>query len=337
MAEDWLPLSHAILKDSLKEIDLCVGGGGFAFTKLDCSNKEITDLGNKVDAYKELRHVICSQNKITDLTALMMMPHLLTLQGDENAVVSLDCVGNSELPWCQRVDLSKNKLTKLPSLLPLPRLRFAKFAENEIVSLEGFGDHPVLEVLELQGNQLTTLVGMGCLASLRHMVLDGNQLTSLEGLNVPALVKLDLGNNALESLAFIEGAPNCKELILAGCKLSGDDIQMPELKRLATATPLLETILLAGNPLEGGLGENPRAEVLARIPQVLVVESLPEGAVTDEDRELSLVRKEELVVLKVESDAVAETERLAAEAERLAAEAEAAAAAAAEAAAAAAE
>lgn len=332
MAEDWLPLSHAILKDSLKEIDMLVGGGGFAFTKLDCSNKEITDLGNKVDAYKQLRHVICSQNKITDLTAIMMLPHLLTLQGDENAVVNLDCVAESELPWCQKVDLSKNKLTKLPSLLPLQRLRFAKFAENEIVSLEGFGDHPVLEVLELQGNQLTTLVGMGCLESLRHMVLDGNQLTSLEGLNVPTLVKLDLGNNALESLAFIEGAPNCKELILAGCKLSGDDIQMPELKRLATATPLLETILLAGNPLEGGLGENPRAEVLARIPQVLVVESLPEGAVTDEDREASLVRKEELVVLKAEADELAakeEAERLAAEAEAKAAEEEAAKAAAA--------
>jgi len=324
MAEDWQPLSHNILKDCLKDIDLCVGGGGFAFTKLDCSNKEITDLGNKVDAYKQLRHVVLSQNKIPDLTAIMKLPHLLTLQADENAVEKLDCVQDSELPWCQRLDLSKNKLTSLPSFLPFERLRFAKFAENEIASLDGFGDHPVLEVLDLQGNKLTSLVGMGCLASLRHLILDSNELTSLEGLNTPTLVKLDLSNNALETLAFIDGAPKCSDLILTGCKLSSEDIQMPELKRLADATPVLQTILLSGNPCFEALGENPKAEVSARIPQIKQVEG---EAVTDEDRELAATRVEELIVLKQEADeaaAIVEAERLAAEAEAKAAEEEAA-------------
>jgi len=321
MADDWQPLSHAILKDCLKDIDLCVGGGGFAFTKLDCSNKEITDLGNKVDAYKQLRHVVLSQNKITDLTAVMKLPHLLTLQADENAVEKLDCALSAELPWCQRLDLSKNKLTVMPSLFPFERLRFAKFAENEIESLAGFGDQPVLEILELQGNKLTTLVGMGCLSSLRQLVLDSNQLTSLEGLNTPALAKLDLGNNMLESLAFINGAPVCRELILTGCKLSADDIQMPELKRLAIETPQMTTIMLGGNPGFDSLGENVKAEVLARIPQVTMVEG---EEVTDEDRELAVTRTEELVVLKQEADEQArkeEEERLAAEAEAKAAEA----------------
>jgi Leucine-rich repeat (LRR) protein len=318
---EWQPLSHAILKDCLKDIELIVGGGGFAFTKLDCSNKEITNLGNKVDAYQQLRHVILSQNKLTDLAQVMKLPHLLTLQADENEVEKLDCVQDAELPWCQRLDLSKNKLTRLPSLTSFQRLRFAKFAENEIESLEGFGDHPVLEVLELQGNKLTSLSGMGVLGSLRHLNLTSNQLTSLEGLNTPALVKLDLSSNALETLAFIKGAPKCSELILTDCKLSGEDIQMPELKRLAEETPKLENIMLGGNPLFDVLGENPKSEVLARIPQVTMVENEP---VNDEDREAALVRAEELVVLKKEADEQAARE----EAERKAAEeAEAAAAA----------
>jgi Leucine-rich repeat (LRR) protein len=326
MAEDWQPLSHAILKDGLADIELCVGGGGFAFTKLDCSNKEITDLGNKVDAYKQLRHVILSQNKITDLTAIMKLPHLLTLQADENAVNQLDCVQDSALPWCQRIDLSKNQLTKVPSLLPFERLRFAKFAENVIESLQGFGDQPVLEVLELQGNSLTSLVGMGCLKSLRHLNLESNQLTSLEGLDTPVLTKLDLGSNALESLAFIGGAPKCSELILTGCKLSGDDIQLPELKRLAGDTPELRTLALSGNPLFDVLsgGENPKAELLARVPQVTIVVGVEVEAVLDEDREAAVTRAEELVVLKKEADeqfAREEAERLAAEAEAKAAEA----------------
>jgi Leucine-rich repeat (LRR) protein len=326
MAEDWQPLTHAILKESLKDIELIVGGGGFAFTKLDCTNKELTDLGNKVHAYKQLKHIVLSQNKIEDLAAVMQLPHLLTLTADENQVNKLDCVETAELPWCQRLDLSKNKLVRLPSLIPFQRLRSANFAENLIESLEGFGDHPVLEFLDLQGNQLASLVGMGCLHNLKELVLESNQLTSLEGLNAHRLVKLSLGSNPLESLQFIAGVPACSELDLKDCKLSGEDIQMPELRRLADDTPSLKKIILEGNPLKAEFGENPKAEVLARVPQVQVVE---DEEVTDDDREASLVRVEELVVLKEEADKAAreareEEERLAAEA--AAAEAEAAAA-----------
>lgn len=318
-------MSHAILKDCLKDIQTIVGGGGFAFTKLDCSNKEITSLGNKVGTYKQLQHIVLSQNKIEDLTEVMKMPHLLTLQADENKVKKLECAANSELPWVQRLDLSKNELTQLPSLISFERLRFAKFAENTISSLEGFGDHPVLEVLELQGNQLTSLVGMGCLESLRHLNLESNELTSLEGLDAPNLDTLNLGSNALETLAFIKGAPTCRDLNLTGCKLSGEDIQMPELKRLADETPALEKINLSGNPcFEVVSGcENVKAEVLARIPQISILVGVEVEEVTEEDRETAQTRAEELVVLKKEADEQAareEAERLAAEAEAKAAE-----------------
>merc|ERR1711972_330759 len=160
------------------------------------------------------------------------------------------------------------------------------------------------------------LVGMGCLESLGELVLESNQLTSLEGLNAPRLAKLRLGSNPLESLQFIAGVPACTELDLKDCKLSGEDIQMPELRRLADDTPSLQKIILEGNPLKDAFGENPKAEVLARVPQVQVVE---DEEVNDDDREASLVRAEELVVLKEEADKAAreareEEERLAAEA-----------------------
>lgn len=321
MAEDadWVPLSHAILKECLKDIEICVGGGGFAFTKLDCSNKELTNLGNKVDGYKQLKHIVLSGNKLEDLAAIMQLPHLLSLKADGNQVGNLECVQDADLPWCQRLDLSSNKLVKIPSLVPLQRLRFANFANNTIESLEGFGDHPVLEVLDLQGNQLTSLIGMGCLQSVRHIVLESNQLASLEGLNAPTLEKLSLGSNPLETLQFVAGAPQCRELDLKDCKLSGEDIQMPELRRLVDDTPLLKTLWLAGNPLVEAFGENSKAEVLARIPQVQVVEG---EEVNDEDREAAVTRIEELVVLKEEADKAAaeraEEERLAKEAEEAA-------------------
>jgi Leucine-rich repeat (LRR) protein len=316
---DWVPLSHAILKDCLKDIEICVGGGGFAFTKLDCSNKELTNLGNKVEGNKQLKHMVLWGSELDDLAAIMQLPHLLSLKADGNQVGNLDCVQSAELPWCQRLDLSSNKLVKIPPLAPLQRLRFANFSSNTIESLEGFGDHPVLEVLELQGNQLTSLAGMGCLQRLRHLVLESNQLTSLEGLNTPTLEKLSLGSNPLETLQCVDGAPQCRELDLRDCKLSGEDIQMPELRRLVKDTPKLKTILLSGNPLVDAFSENMKAEVLARIPQVQIVE---DQEVNDEDREAALTRVEELVVLKEEADKAAaeraEEERLAKEAEEAA-------------------
>lgn len=80
-------------------------------------------------------------------------------------VSSLECLAAAELPWCQRIDFSSNKLSALPALLALQRLRFASFKGNEITSLEGFGDHPVIEELELSENQLSSLKGLGHLKS----------------------------------------------------------------------------------------------------------------------------------------------------------------------------
>merc|ERR1719335_1877106 len=149
---------------------------------------------------------------------------------------------------------------------------------------------------------------MGCLQNLKVFNLDGNQLASLEGLNAPSLQKLDLSNNQLEKLEFIGGAPKCSELILAGCKLSGDDIQLPELKRLAADTLELQSIALSGNPLFDvlGAGENPKAELLARIPQVTRMVGAEVEDVNDEERQAALTRVEELIVLKKEADEAAE-------------------------------
>merc|ERR1711862_631638 len=129
-----------------------------------------------------------------------------------------------------------------------------------------------------------------------------------------------MGSNPLESLKFVAGAPKCSELDLKDCKLSGDDIQMPELRRLADDMPLLKKIILTGNPLVEAFGENPKAEVLARVPQVHIVAGIVEDeAVNDEDREAALTRTEELVVLKEEAEKAA---REAEEAAKAAAEAE---------------
>jgi len=287
MAEgDFVPLTHEILSQSLSQIDRAVGGeGGFAFTRLDCSNKELTNLGNKVEDYTQLRHVILSNNKLSEIDGITRLPHLLTLQLDNNEVKSLDCMKEATLPWCQRIDLTTNKLATVPPLTSLGRLRMACFASNEITSLEGFGDHASLEELQLQENQLTSLKGLGCLSSLRRLVASGNQIASLEGLNVPVLTKMELSKNQLVSLQHISGAPKCEELDLAENQLSAEDPNLPELRRLGAETPALKSLKIAGN------ASDLRIEVVVSAPKVQVIDDEP---VSGEDREAAVAKEEEL-------------------------------------------
>lgn len=320
---EFTPLTHDLLCESLSEIHLFVEeeGSGYAFTKLVCQEKELTNLGNlgKIDGYTHLKHVVFSSNKLSDIAPLTKMPHLLTLAVDNNQVENLGCLEEAELPWCQRINLSSNKLKALPSLGALQRLRFAYFGSNEIESLEGFGSHPVLEELDLQENKLTSLKGLGQLESLRRLVLTGNQLTSLEGLDTPSLAHLDVAKNQLAALEFIDGAPECKVLDISGNQLVGEDPELPEIRRLGTETRKLQDLRIAGNPVADGWGESCKIEILVRAPQLLRVD---EEELTAEDREAAKVREQELI----EEARQREAERLAAEQ----AEAEAAAAAAAE-------
>jgi len=313
MAEegDFKPLSHDILAACLSEIKLAVGGGGYAFTKLDCSEKELTNLGNKIENYEQMRHITLSSNRIADLAPLVKLPHLLTLQVDSNAVTSLACLAAEgvTLPWLQRISLSGNKLTSLPPLAALERLRFANFSSNEITSLEEFGDHPALEELDLQGNQLTTLKGMGALEKLNKLWLKGNQLESLEGLNVPALTMLDLGGNKLAKLEGIGGAAACVELDLSGNQLSMENPNMPELRHLGQELKKMRSIKIEGNATDPL-----RNEILICAPQVKEIDGEP---VTQEDKDNAKARKKELVdvVKEYEEKKAAEGEKEGEEAE----------------------
>ncbi|CAK0895963.1 unnamed protein product, partial [Prorocentrum cordatum] len=227
---EFQPLTHEILCECLSQIKQVVDGG-FAFTRLDGSNKELTNLGNKVENYKQLQHIVLSSNKLVDIGAVTKMPHLLTLQIDSNEVTSLECMQEAELPWCQRLNLSSNKLEAVMPLAALTRLRFLNLSANAITSLEGFGGHPALEQLELQENQLTTLKGMGPMGSLKVLNLSGNQLTSLEGLSTPCLESLDVSSNQLASLEHVGGAPMLTALNLQGNQFDAEDPQLPELRR----------------------------------------------------------------------------------------------------------
>lgn len=326
--EEFAPLTHDVLRKCLSGIETVVGGGGFAFTKLDCSNKELTELGNKIQNYEHLRHVVLSNNKFTDLSAVTKLPHVLHLKADHNEVAAFDCE-DAHMPWCQRLDLSENKLVALPLLKPLERLRFATLSSNSIAELAKFGGHPNIEELDLRKNQLTALEGLGQLPKLRRLFLSENELPNLVGLDAPALDVLEVEANKLENLEGIAGVPALKELNIRGNQLGAtkeegaeglDPVQ--DLMKLGSDTPELEGLKISGNPVADGFGDEAKVELLICAPQLLRLE---DEALTDEERQaaqdLEKVRIEEA---EKEAEAARQREIEAREAEAAAAAAAAA-------------
>eukprot|EP00928_Gymnodinium_smaydae_P040866 TRINITY_DN27680_c0_g1_i1.p1 TRINITY_DN27680_c0_g1~~TRINITY_DN27680_c0_g1_i1.p1 ORF type:complete len:330 (-),score=87.52 TRINITY_DN27680_c0_g1_i1:407-1396(-) len=296
MGDEFVCLKAEDIKNGLSEILPIHGGGGFAFSKLDCSSKEppINHLGNKLKDCTHLQHVVLSSNQISDIEAVSKLPHLLKLQIDKNAITNLDCFTSKDgtgpnLPWCQHVDLSENKLTALPDLTALPRLRFLILETNEIASLEAFGGHPNVEEINLQGNKLTNLVGLGRCERLRFLNVSGNTIASLEGLDAPALETLDASKNALTTLEHVAGAPACTRLDISENQLAPPeeaDSLPQEFIRLGDALPKLKSIAMAGNPI----GEM-KAELLFLVPRISQVDG---ENVTDEDRQAAAERGEQI-------------------------------------------
>lgn len=325
--EEFNPLTHEILCKCLSRIEPAVGGGGFAFTRLDCSEEELTKLeltalthlGNKIENYKQLRHVVLSGNKLGDITALAQFSHMLTLKLSTNAVTAADMqafVELADLPWCQHLDLSANQVTVLPPLGVLQRLRFLSLAgqtgaEVGLTSLEGFGGHPALEQLQLQDNQIASLAGLGTLGSLKRLDVTGNQLTSLEGLDAPVLTVLEISGNQLTSLEHIGGVPACVELNAAGNQIGAEAKPEPveegeeevapvqreetaDLKILSSETPALRVLKIDGNPAKAALGDMFRANILILMPAITQIDDDP---VNEEDQtavQEELARLEEL-------------------------------------------
>eukprot|EP00746_Dinoflagellata_sp_MGD_P160783 gnl/MRDRNA2_/MRDRNA2_87692_c0_seq1.p1 gnl/MRDRNA2_/MRDRNA2_87692_c0~~gnl/MRDRNA2_/MRDRNA2_87692_c0_seq1.p1 ORF type:complete len:425 (+),score=121.43 gnl/MRDRNA2_/MRDRNA2_87692_c0_seq1:73-1275(+) len=295
MAEDgWTPLSHEILCKSLSLIDKTVEGSGYVFTKLDCSEKELTHLGNKVQEYKHLKYVTLSKNQVEDLEPVSKLPHCLCLVASENKINQdgIKCMVEADLPFCQVVDLSMNQLTGVFSFSALARLRVLDLQENQIASLEGFDGHKNIEILKLQKNQLETLQGLGSLPKLQKLFVSENKLTSLEGLAAETLEELDASQNQLASMDFVDGAPNIRTLNITGNQYAGDD-DLPEFKKVATTLPILETLLVASNPLCDTFPE-PRKEILLVVPGL---QKIDDKNVDNEEREacvqLMKVRAEE--------------------------------------------
>eukprot|EP00918_Siedleckia_nematoides_P035886 GHVU01077968.1.p1 GENE.GHVU01077968.1~~GHVU01077968.1.p1 ORF type:complete len:164 (-),score=16.87 GHVU01077968.1:997-1488(-) len=140
-SEDKIP---AVIRESLCQVKLTADGTGFAFVRLNCKGKGIEDIPKAIQNYVELRFLDFSNNEIDDISRLMGLPHVLSLNVSENKLYSA-IFPEGSMPFCQRVDLSNNVLDEL-DIAALPRLARLSLASNRLTSINTLAEHKSLRV-----------------------------------------------------------------------------------------------------------------------------------------------------------------------------------------------
>ncbi|XP_078667217.1 leucine-rich repeat-containing protein 23-like [Branchiostoma floridae x Branchiostoma belcheri] len=235
--------------------------------------RDLTD----VRVLRDLVHVRfldLSGNRLTDLSPLNHMDHLLWLRADRNALTEINI---------------QERLF----------LQVASFAYNQIETLEGLS-HPQLRILNLMGNRLRRVSGLEpCkLRALTTVELRGNMLESTEGLGIPSLRELYLAANKLEKVEGLRKMPNLKLLHLRdnviSC-LSGFTSGMKSLQYLNLRGNQIMTVKEVCNPLAEEEAEHYVLDALSYIPSLDRIDKHPfSGEDRSEAEALAELRRQEL-------------------------------------------
>ncbi|KAJ3240867.1 hypothetical protein HDU78_002069 [Chytriomyces hyalinus] len=167
----------------------------------DCSDMDLTQIGDVSAASDTLRKLDLSVNKLS------------------NAALGPFAFPN--LTW---INLSNNSLTSLAGLENCPSLQILNLSHNNITSISGIRNFTNLKALILNNNAIAALPDLTPLAAnLNTLVLSHNKLTALPKPfpHLPQLKKLSVSNNSLtEYPVFMIPAPQIQELRLSHNKLS---------------------------------------------------------------------------------------------------------------------
>ncbi|KAI8683517.1 hypothetical protein NCS57_00016100 [Fusarium keratoplasticum] len=175
---------------------------------LDASKNTLGHLDGVPSSVRQLK---VSQNMLTELTS---WDHLMNLQ---------------------YVDISGNEVKSLSALKGLVHLRSIKADNNQLTSLDGLDTHDGLLTLRARDNLIEEVdFARVKMERLTELDLGGNQISSVRNLELaPALVRLRLSKNRLESFTVATEVKGLRQLDLSDNRLTSLDISnLPNLHSL---------------------------------------------------------------------------------------------------------
>ena len=288
------------ITSGLSQVKRTTDGQGWAMSKLDLSEKELTSFGDSINEFINIRYLNASNNKITDATNLGKLSNLLALDVSTNEIISLP---EEALEYLQVCNLSNNKLENPGFSGGAPALITLNASNNALKSLAGgLQSSTTLTTLNISGNPtLTSVADIGELPALKTLDVSNCGLASIDGLtNTPCLETLNIEGNAelanLDGFVDVETLGSLREINASSTGIA----EIGEISKLKSL-PLLDTIKLTDAPVSGI--DNYAIEMLIVLPKLKM---LDEEEITEEQRQEAkdlIVQREEEAKAKAEAEA----------------------------------
>eukprot|EP01060_Flectonema_neradi_P017692 TRINITY_DN24539_c0_g1_i1.p1 TRINITY_DN24539_c0_g1~~TRINITY_DN24539_c0_g1_i1.p1 ORF type:complete len:640 (+),score=78.96 TRINITY_DN24539_c0_g1_i1:79-1920(+) len=234
-----------LMRNSLSSLP----GDLFSFqtlTKLIVCDNKITTVPDEIGTAMHLSELDFSNNPIRQLPeSLGNLDHLSTLKLTKCALVALP----ESLGGCRslhHLDVSHNKLTAVPvSLCQLLSLSTLVLSSNQISEFPEFPPSKLLTRIDLSQNRLTLLPKRISAPFVADLVLSFNGISEISFGDVRELTSLDLRDNKISSVDFVNPSttPKITHLNVANNNITHID---PELGSLTN----LKVFSLEGNPLK---------------------------------------------------------------------------------------
>ncbi|HEY3500506.1 MAG TPA: leucine-rich repeat domain-containing protein [Polyangiaceae bacterium] len=160
-----------------------------------------------------------------------------------------DLTGLGALTALRILDLSENRTADLSELGALTKLEELDLHGNRVVDLAALASLQALRTLNLDANQVESLEGLTGLGALSLLRVTANRLTSIGSVDLPGLIVLEAGMNAVEMMGNVSGMPTLETLNLRENQLR-DIAGIESLTKLVTLT-LSDNALSDLAPLAG--------------------------------------------------------------------------------------
>ncbi|EDV28977.1 uncharacterized protein TRIADDRAFT_52391 [Trichoplax adhaerens] len=191
--EENAAISVEMIAEALSNYGRSPDGLQRVFLDVELIGRNLIDITD-IAKFNYLQKATLSYNKITDLTSLSYLPHLVYVDVSHNELTKL-------LDFKPPTNLKgNNKIKKIENIETLKWLQHFYLANNFVRSLKGLQNHEMLETIDLEDNQIidyTEIKYLKDLDSLRELNLKGNPVQSLPDYRlsmlyrIPWLISLD--------------------------------------------------------------------------------------------------------------------------------------------------
>lgn len=154
-----------------------------------------------------------SRKGISDISALVYIPHLKTLWLSGNAVGDISVLKN--LTELETLWLDGNALSDISALSNLEKLETLWLSNNNISDISALGNLKNLKFLLLDHNEIRDIISLSRVTSLRNLALNSNDIYDASALSpLTRLESLDLSDNQISDISPLTALVNLKTLKL---------------------------------------------------------------------------------------------------------------------------